>query len=196
MPAITIEQDRTAVIAMDFQNQIIEMAPMMQERGSLAKVRRVLDAARGAGVKVGYVVVRFRPGYPEVSDRNMRFKANKEAGRLQEGTPGAEIPADLSPRSDEPVFVKKRVGPFTTTDIDTWLRANNVTKLVLMGIATSGVVLSTVRHASDLDFELIVLEDCCGDRDPEAHTCLIERIFPSQATIASADDFLAAVGQG
>jgi nicotinamidase-related amidase len=54
---------------------------------------------------------------------------------------------------------------------------------VLAGIATSGVVLSTVRDAADRDYELVVLSDCCVDSDPEVHRLLLERVFPRQARV-------------
>ena len=73
----------------------------------------MLSGARLAGVPVIYVVVRFRPGYPEVSDRNPLFRGLKEAGRLGEGTPGAEIHAQVAPQSTEVIVTKRRVGAFS-----------------------------------------------------------------------------------
>ena len=67
-------------------------------------------------------------------------------------------------------------------------RARDVTGLVLGGIATSGVVLSTVREAADRDYELTVLEDLCLDGDDEVHRVLTQKVFPRQADVrASAD---------
>jgi nicotinamidase-related amidase len=71
---------------------------------------------RLAGVPVIYVVVRFRPGYPEVSERNPLFWALKEAGRLGEGTPGAEIHAQVVPQPTEVSVTKRCVGAFATTE--------------------------------------------------------------------------------
>ena len=70
------------------------------------------------------------------------------------------------------------------------LRANDIETLILFGISTSGVVLSTVRHAADADYRLIVIKDCCADQDPEVHACLVDKVFPRQSTVVSADDFL------
>jgi nicotinamidase-related amidase len=69
------------------------------------------------------------------------------------------------------------------------LRANHLDTLVLFGIATSGVVLSTLLEASDADFRLAVIKDCCADLDVGLHDALIERLFPSRATVVSAADF-------
>jgi nicotinamidase-related amidase len=67
------------------------------------------------------------------------------------------------------------------------LRAKQVETLVLTGIATSGVVLSTLREAADKDFGLVVLSDACLDADPEVHRVLIEKIFPRQAEVITVD---------
>ena len=56
-----------------------------------------------------------------------------------------------------------------------------------MGIATSGVVLSTVRWAADLDYSLVVVEDCCADSDEEVHRVLMQKVFPRQARVIAAD---------
>ena len=73
------------------------------------------------------------------------------------------------------------------------LRASGIDTLVLTGLATSGVVLSTVRHAADADYRLVVVEDCCGDRDPEVHRVLTEKVFPRQATVTTAEGVVGAI---
>jgi nicotinamidase-related amidase len=44
-------------------------------------------------------------------------------------------------------------------------------------------VLSTLRAAADLDFELTVLRDACADADPEVHRVLLDKVFPRQAEV-------------
>jgi nicotinamidase-related amidase len=80
------------------------------------------------------------------------------------------------------------VSAFAGTDLDMILRANGIETLVVAGIATSGVVLSTVRHAADADYKVVVVEDCCADRDAEVHRVLVGKVFPRQATIARAEE--------
>lgn len=66
---------------------------------------------------------------------------------------------------------------------------------MLAGIATSGVVLSTVRHAADADYRIVVVEDCCADRDPEVHRVLMEKVFARQTTVVKVDDATGALGR-
>jgi nicotinamidase-related amidase len=70
------------------------------------------------------------------------------------------------------------------------LRAHGTEPLVLAGIATGGVVLSTVRHAADADYRLVVIEDCCADRDAEVDRILMERVFGRQAAVMTAAEVI------
>jgi nicotinamidase-related amidase len=94
-----------------------------------------------------------------------------------------EVHPTLTPKHGDVVVTKHRVSAFAGTDLEMVLRANGIETLVLAGIATSGVVLSTVRHAADSDYKLVVVEDCCSDRDAEVHRVLMEKVFPRQATV-------------
>jgi nicotinamidase-related amidase len=86
--------------------------------------------------------------------------------------------------------VKHRTGAFSGTDLEMILRAKGVDTLILFGIATSGVVLSTVRYAADSDYRLVVVTNCCSDQDPEVHNCLVGKIFPRQATVVTSEEVI------
>jgi nicotinamidase-related amidase len=189
--AVTLDPARSALLVMDYQNDIVGMLPPKEQGPLLDRAEALLKGARAAGLPVIYVVVRFREGYPEISARNKRFAGLKQSGRMREGTPGAEIHARVAPRPGDVVVTKRRVGAFSTTDLETILRAKGIDTLVLAGIATSGVVLSTVRWAADRDYDLVVVADACADRDAEVHRVLTGKVFPAQATVI---DTAAAVG--
>jgi nicotinamidase-related amidase len=90
---------------------------------------------------------------------------------------------------------RTRVGAFSTTDLDAQLRERGIDTLILAGISTTGVVLSTVRDASDRDYRVVVLADATADPEAEVHEFLIDRIFPRQAdviTVAQLEDLLSA----
>jgi nicotinamidase-related amidase len=96
----------------------------------------------------------------------------------------------VTPQADEIIVTKRRIGAFSTTDLETVLKSQGITHLVLMGIATSGVVLSTVRWAADADYEITVLSDCCADPDEEVHRGLTQQVFPRQATVVASAEWL------
>lgn len=94
------------------------------------------------------------------------------------------------PLESDIVVTKRRVSAFTGSDLEVVLRAQGIQHLVLTGIATSGVVLSTVREAADKDYQLTVLSDCCADGDEEVHQVLTKKVFPRQAAVESLEEWL------
>jgi nicotinamidase-related amidase len=193
-PAFTINPAKTAVLIMDYENDIVGMLPEDVRGPLIERASALLKEARQAKIQIIYVVVRFRDGYPEVNLQNKLFSSLKQSGRLVEGTPGAEIDARVTPQPGDIVVTKRRVGAFSTTDLETILQSKNINKLVLFGISTSGVVLSTVRWAADMDYSLAVVSDACADRDPEVNRVLMEKVFPWQATVVTSHEFLKAIG--
>jgi nicotinamidase-related amidase len=70
------------------------------------------------------------------------------------------------------------------------LRSFGIQHIVLTGIATSGVVLSTLREAADKDYRITVLADCCADGDEEVHRVLTTKVFPRQADVLTLAEWL------
>jgi nicotinamidase-related amidase len=179
----------TALLIMDVQKGIVSR--FGDDAGYLTRLSASASAARGAGIGVIYVVAAFRPGYPEISDRNKSFAAVAGSGRFTDGDPDAPIHPAVVPAAGDVIVTKRRVSAFAGSDLDVVLRAGSVDHLVLAGIATSGVVLSTVRQAADLDYRLTVLSDGCLDGDPEVHRVLTEKVFPRQAEVTTVADWTA-----
>ena len=190
--AFAIDKTRTALLVMDYQVAIVGMVQQGAE-ALLAKAALALAAARAAGVKVIYVVIGFRPGYPEVSPMNKSFSAMRESGRFAPGTPAAEIHPAVAALPGDLIATKHRISGFAGSDLEMLLRAGGYDTLVLAGISTSGVVLSTLRQAADLDFRLAVLRDACYEADPAVHAVLMEKVYPRQAEVMDVDAFVAAL---
>jgi nicotinamidase-related amidase len=181
----------TALLAMDCQAGIVSTYVKPPEE-FIARASAVLAAARKAGMRVIHIQVGFRPGLPEVSPRNKLFaavKSSPEYQKLFEGPAGAIHPA-LGPEPGDIVVTKHRVSAFAGTDLDMILRAGEITTLVLFGIATSGVVLSTLLEAVDADYNVTVISDCCADLEPELHAALLNRLFPSRGEVMTAAQFV------
>lgn len=160
MPDITLTRGHTAVLIADFYAEMMDTLPHAIERAVVEKAAAVQAAARKAGVMVCYCATVFRPGYPEIGRRNKTFSQRKTSGQAAIPDPMDLIHPSVKPREGEVVVGKHRVNALYGTGLDVALRANNILDLVILGYATSGVVLSTVRYASDLDFNLYVVEDC------------------------------------
>jgi nicotinamidase-related amidase len=170
-----------ALLVMDVQNGIADRFDVPDSY--LDRVVAAVEKAEQAGVLVVLVRVAFSPGHPEVSPRNKSFSALRDGMAMVFGDPSTEPVPRLLRGKGEVVVTKKRVSAFAGSELELVLRSNGVTTLVLSGIATSGVVLSTVREAADRDYGLIVLEDLCLDRDEEVHRVLTQKVFPRQAEV-------------
>jgi nicotinamidase-related amidase len=195
MPELShIDPRSAALLVMDYQvDALTRFMTAAQSADAIACVPDLIATARDAGMMVIHVVVAFRPGHPEVSPRNPPFSALKANGMLAAGSEGAAIHPAAAAREGEPIVVKHRVSPFVGTDLETLLRANGIDTLVLAGVHTSGVVLSTVRHAGDLDYRLIVVRDCCADRDAELHAMLLDTVIARQAAVVTTAELAGAL---
>ncbi|EIB96314.1 cysteine hydrolase family protein [Pantoea sp. Sc1] len=191
------EPVRSVLLIMDYQNLILEN--YLSEKTAadvLARTAALADAAREAEVKVIYVTVGFREGHPEISSKNALFSAIRENGLLVTGATESAIHPDVSPHLGETVITKHRIGAFSFTDLDMILKANEIQTLIMAGLTTSGVVLSSVRQAFDLDFNLIVAADCCADADGDIHSVLINNILPQHAEVQTADKLIQRMSTG
>jgi nicotinamidase-related amidase len=160
--------DKTALLIMDVQPGIVKR--LADPEAYLAKITAAADEARRRQLPIVHVVVGFRPGFPEVSAENKSFSATKNSG----GNSLVDPAPSLTPRDGEVV-----------------VRGLGARHIVLTGIATSGVVLSTLREAADKDYRITVLSDLCADMDDEVHKVLLEKVFPRQADVLSAQEWFA-----
>jgi nicotinamidase-related amidase len=172
---------------MDVQPEIVEL---VGDAGLTDRLTAAAAAARTVGVRVIYVKVGFRPGYPEIGERSAMFSRIAQLGGFVEGV-SSDIHPAVAPQPGDVVVTKRRMSAFSGSDLGVLLRAGGIEELVLTGIATSGVVLSTVRQAADLDLSLVVLSDGCVDRDEEVHRVLCEKVFPRQARVITVADWIA-----
>ncbi len=194
MPEIELAKTTTALLIADFYAEMMGSLPHAVDRKVVDKTQALQRAARDAGILVCYSATVFRPGYLEISDRNKTFSQRKNSGQEAVGDPVQLIHPSVKPMPGEVVVGKHRVNALFGTDLDMVLRSNNIETLVILGYATSGVVLSTVRYAADLDYRLLVVEDCCSDQDPEVHDFLTQRIFPRQTDVVGSEDVISALG--
>jgi nicotinamidase-related amidase len=189
-----IDTRTTALLLMDYQvDALTRFMTPAQSADAVARVPDLIAMARDVGMMVIHVVVEFRPGHPEISPLNSMFDPVRASGLMVAGSKGAAIHPAAAAREGEPIVVKRRVSAFAGTDLETLLRANGIDTLVLAGVHTSGVVLSTVRHAGDLDYRLVVVRDCCADPDAELHSMLLDRVIARQAAVVTTADLAGVV---
>ena len=171
-PSLKIDRDKTAVEIMDFQQRII--ANNASEPENVVKqASAVLQGARSAGIPVIYVIHR--------------------GGGLTEYAPDVELHEGVPPAEGEMVITKTRPGRFSTTNLDGVLREVGRDTSVIMGVSTSGCVLSCTRWAVDVNYKFIVVSDACSDSDTEVHRVLTEKVYPRFGTVVNAQELLNAI---
>ncbi|GAA3167781.1 MULTISPECIES: isochorismatase family cysteine hydrolase [Streptomyces] len=186
--ALTFTPHRTALLLMDLQAGILGLLPDPAELVQRAKQAR--EAATAAGIQVVYVRVAFtEEDYKGISEYNKTFAPAAAHHLFAEGSPETVIAPEVQPGPHDAIFTKTRTGAFSTTHLDAFLRERGIDTLVLAGVSTTGVILSTVRDAADRDYRVIVLSDVCADPDATAHHTLLESVFPSQADLLDGKSF-------
>ena len=165
---------------MDFVPAVVP--PHGGDRHLLDRINDTRNTVRdNASIDVVHVRVQFCNGTAEVDRGNRIFATaayaltNPDDKRVQT-TPSPSVTATSTSS-------RNASAPSPESDLDLLLRARGIRTKVLAGVATSGVVLSTVRHAADLDHRIVVLEDGCADSDHDLHTALMRKVFPAQADV-------------
>jgi nicotinamidase-related amidase len=178
-----------ALLVMDVQGAIVKMLP--DRSAFFTPLNKAIQFARDSQMQVIYVVVGFRKDYPEASPYNKSFANLKTSGRNLDSAGAFTVDETVAPQPGDIVVTKRRISAFTGSDLEVVLRAQAINEIVLTGIATSGVVLSTLREAADKDYVITVLSDCCADGDEEVHRVLTTKIFPRQADVMTAEEWCA-----
>ncbi|KAJ5503682.1 hypothetical protein N7463_006556 [Penicillium fimorum] len=178
----------TVLLILDVQNGVIDR---LDNTGPyLERLSSTVNSARKANVKIVHVITGFRSGYPENHPNNSSVPGVVARGGYIEGQLSVQVHPAIKPVSGEVVLTKRRISAFFATELDMLLRCANAEFIVVAGLITSGAVLSTVRQAMDMDYRIMVLEDCCMDRDEELHRVLMEKIFARKTQVVLAKEWV------
>jgi nicotinamidase-related amidase len=186
-----LNNEHTALLVMDVQGATVKA--LEEKEHFFSSLTKAVAAARENKIPVMYVVVGFRKGYPEVSSHNKMFSNITSGARSFDKEEDFKVAEEVTPQPGEVMITKKRVSAFSGSDLEVILRAQQIQHIVLTGISTSGVVLSTLREAADKDYIITVLSDCCADRDEEVHRVLTTKVFPRQADVMIAEEWSASL---
>ena len=163
----------TAVLVYDVQVGILSH---VQDRDRVIdRIRTVITAARGTDVPVIYVRhVSVPPTHMGVAALRtaMAWQRTDRATEVQSAfppdAPQTQLVPELAPIAGEPVFDKLGMSAFVGTPVETILRDRRLTTVVLVGAVLEIGIEPTARHAADLGFLPVVVDDACGIVEPEA----------------------------
>lgn len=202
--AVTIDKKTAALLIMDCENDIVHkegkaakangLGEIIEKKGTLKSIRKVLDAAREAHVPVVFIVIDFDLAKPEEMPRRGQFFQSiaKVGPVLQKGTWGGEIHDEIKPRPGELVLGKCLISSFARSELEAELRKRRVKELILTGVATNMVVESTARDAVDRGYSVITVEDGTTSFSDQAHQASIH-LLQAIGDVASSDDAVAAL---
>lgn len=202
--AITVDKKKTALLSMDFQNDIIHpdaalaqaagFANMVEKTNILDKAAKLLDTARAAGMLVIHVKVEFDETSPEMPHRGAFFAMLGAGGpTLQPGTWGAEIHEKVAPKEGDVIVQKSMVSAFVGSNLKEVLDEHGITDIAMIGVATPFVVEGTTWSAIDMGISCIVIEDCVCAGDEASHQAAIDTSLTYLTDICSTEEFVAAI---
>ena len=198
--------ETTAVLTMELQNGVVGAGALMKALvdevdrvGVRATAGRLCEAARVRGIQVVHCVAENRADGRGAADNCKVFAMNNRLRRetgstpIDQGTEGANLVAELGP-DDRDIVVARIHGltPFTQTSLDQILRNMSIRTLVVTGVSVNLGIFGTVMSAVDLGYNVIIVRDGVCGVPREYAEAVLENSLSLLATIASADDVIAA----
>jgi nicotinamidase-related amidase/predicted MFS family arabinose efflux permease len=193
-----LDPKHTALLVMDYQPTIMGSLPEGEDRNLLLdRMEGAIADVRANGGSIVYVRVGFTEAdWDAIPASNKSFAPLAQHRVMHHQDPATAIHERLAPQGGDIIVRKIRYGGMSTTDLDQQLRERGITTLVVSGISTSGVVLSTIIDAADRDYQLYVLSDGVADPDTEIHNALLHKVFPSRAHIIDTTELRALLRAG
>lgn len=198
---MTIDPATTAIVLIEYQNDFVSeggafhdaVRGVMEKTDMLANTRRVVAAAREAGVTIVHAPITFAPGYNEITSHPYGIlKGVVDGNAFVKGEWGAQIADELAPQPGDIVVEGKRgLDTFASTNLDFILRSKGITTIALGGFLTNCCVESTMRTGYEHGYRVITLPDCVAATSQEEHDNAIRYDFPMFSTPMSAVDFTA-----
>jgi len=188
-----LDAQRTAIVPLDVQNDLVAATEEVKESGMLDRMARVLQAGRSAGCAVIHITASARPDFRDIPRDNPLWDNIRQQKSMIAGTEGAAIHDAVAPLDTELVLNKTCVDPFLTTNLAQALNNADTNTLILFGLWTNYVVEAAARHGSDMGYRVFVLRDCCASNDTENHAFAMDRILPTLCYVVDADEVIAAL---
>lgn len=206
LPAPQLKKDNTALLIIDVQYLTCHpdwgMGIKAKQKGfyddlewywtrsrnvMIPNIQRLIAACRRMGVEVIHsrIATLTRDG----RDTTRRYKALGVS--TTPDAKEAEILPEVAPQGDEIVLSKLTSSVFNSTTLDNVLRNIGIQNLIVVGLATDGCVESTVRTATEKDYNVILVEDACGTIAPQLHEAAVLIMGYKDAIVKSTDQMVA-----
>ena len=161
--------------------------PELARRNTVANTAEAIRKAREAGVKIGYVRIGFSADYRECPPNSRIFQGAKKAGMFKLGAWGTEVHPALAPQPGDFDIIKHRVSPFYATALEAILQAQQIKRLYVSGVSSSGAVLSAAKDGHDRGYDVFVLDDCCCALNESQHQAVIDQVKRMTTVLTAAE---------
>jgi nicotinamidase-related amidase len=193
------DPNRMALVVYDMQIGILKQ--IENPEAIVAKVSRVLEAARDASVRTFFMRHMSLPkelmgafGYRTAMAWQRTDDPEKVNPWFLRGSPGFEITPELAPRQSEAIFDKLTMSALEGTPLSIALRDCGITTMALVGVAMEIGIEPTARHAADLGIVPVIVEDACGSGHDAAARRSIEALkFSGDSLFADTEAFCRAL---
>ncbi|HBM16242.1 MAG TPA: cysteine hydrolase [Lentisphaeria bacterium] len=172
---------KTALIVIDYINDIVHKdgkipscAEYVETNGIIKNLNCALENAREKGYLVIHVRVTFDKKYTAAGNVSPVFTKAREKNALEEGRWGTMFHEDVKVLQEEIIVSKHRISAFYNTDLEVYLRANRIERILIAGVSTNMAVELTVREAHDRDYFVEIIEDACASYNKEMHAFSIK----------------------
>lgn len=186
---------RMALVVYDMQIGILKQ--IKNPEAIVAKVSRVLESARAAGLRIFFMRHMSLPNeligafcYRMAMAWQRTDNPEKVQPWFLRDSPGFEITPELAPRQSEAIFYKLTMSALEGTPLSIALRDYGITSIALIGVAMKIGIESTAQRAADLGIVPIIVQDACGSGHAEAAQRSTEALkFAGDAVFTNGDAF-------
>lgn len=186
-----------ALLVYDMQVRIVSQ--VASSGRIVEQCSRVLAATRGAGIRTVFTRHLSMPKhwmgvtqYRTAMAWQRKTEPDAVSPWFLREAPGFQIVTELAPHEDEAIFDKLAMSAFEGTPLSFALRDCGIVAVAIVGIATEIGIEPTARHAADLGFILVIVEDACGAGQEDAAVRSLESLrFAGDAILTDSETLIA-----
>lgn len=186
---LSLELKRPALLVLDMQNEFLTSRGQMPVWGGpsvIPRVQQVLTAFRKAALPVFFTRHLCIEPYRHQGELAVMKNICVPDHFLAEGCYGAELHEAIQPQEHELVITKYRYSAFYDTPLNTLLKVNEVTDVIITGVATNICCETTAHDAYFRGFNIFFTVDGCGATDEKAHIASLKNIALAYGTLVTA----------
>src|SRR6202161_852364 len=172
------------------------LAVQAAERGIVARIARLADAFRAAGLPVVHCHIAHRPELGGIKADSLLGALAIKNRTLIAGTPDTLPPQELGPHPGDHVSSRATgLTAFYGTDLDATLRLRNVETIVLTGVSTDVAIPGLALEAANRGYYVRIPADCVAGTSARSTEFMLNGLLPVIARITDAAAVLASLAE-